>query len=153
MVTAVETVRKSIRKALEVPLRLAMEGATPKIAVAWSNIPFDPTKPLPGMTALVAEYVRFSIHYAKPIVREIGPTPRIEQSGIAKIGVFTKTGSGQDRNDSIAGIVAAAYPYNAKLSFDGIDVIVETTHQGDAVPHEGWFYSPVDVYWNLWRST
>lgn len=132
------------RKALQAVLQPVAAAQSPAVFVQWPNT----AKPTD-----VEEYFRFTMHYSRSIVREIGPAPRIEGRGFAKIGVLTRIGTSEDRNDTLAGIVAAAYPYNSEFVFDGQRVTVDTVDKGDAVPDEttGWLYAPVDVNWTVWR--
>lgn len=145
--------RKSIRKALEIPLTAAVLAADVVIpgtdpaepAILWPNTSLK--------TDELGAYVRFSMHWAPDKVMEMGETPRQESSGMAKITVFTASGTGQDRNDTIAGFIEAAYPYNAALVRDGISVIVDTVDTVDAVLVEGtWWASAVNVNWHVWRA-
>lgn len=132
--------RTNVRKCFEISLRPAVAPTL----VILPNLG-DDTKGL-------AEYVRLSFHYGKRIVREIGPNPRIECSGFALVGVFTKLGTAADRNDTLAGIVEATYPYDLNLTFGGLTVNISTVEPGDGMPTPtGWYYTPVQVNWNIWR--
>lgn len=145
-------IRKKIRKALEAPLASALVTAgivipnTVQPAVQWPNKTFD------RVELKVTEYVRFSMAYARPIVREMGKTPRIELSGHASVDVYLLAGAGQDRADTIAGIVAAPYPYDAELVFEGVSVNISTVEAGQSVPDQAWLYTPVQVNWTVWRT-
>lgn len=151
------SVKRSIRRALEGPLPNAAIAAGVLLpvghahagqpAIAWGNLSFrSDAKDL-------AAYLRPSVHFANYRVRTIGPTPRIEASGILKVAVFTRGGDGEDRNDTIAGIVEAAYPYGSVLEFGGISVKVEQTDPSDGVLVGPWWSSTVNVNWNVWRAT
>lgn len=148
------SIKGSIRKALSVPLvpsliaaGITIPGSSPvDAAIQWNGMAFDRT--VDGLNA----FVRFSVHTSPTRVLEIGPNPRQQYSGIAKAGVFTKSDFGQDKNDTIAGIIEAAYPYASVLIFDGLRVIVDKVDHGDFVPSDSaWNYSPVDIHWNCYR--
>lgn len=152
-------VKRSIRRALEAPLKNIItkqkvyleDGVTP--AIHWPGIPFD----VGALEALIAtggspRYVRPSVSYGPRKITEWGPTPRIEMAGSYDVGIFTPVGAGQDMNDTLAGIVESAYPYNADLDFGGIRVNIAAVDHGEAVPVRAWLYSPVSVNWNVWRT-
>lgn len=151
-------VKRSVRRALEVPLKniitkskvYLQDNATP--AIWWPGVAFD----VGALEALIAEgsprYVRPVLSFGPRIVREWGNTPRIELSGSYRIGVYTPVAHGQDMNDTLAGIVESAYPYNADLDFGGIRVNIAAVDHGEAVEFGPWLYSPVNVNWNVWRS-
>lgn len=148
------SLKKSIRKALEAPLKAAAEAnnvVLPAVspvaaAIEWPNLKFDRKRP-----GLVGFY-RFSIHYGPTEILEIGPNPLKKRTGFIKIGCFTTIATGEDYNDDIAGFAEDAYPYGTKLTFDGVDVIVDKVDSRDAVPaDEAWYYAPVDVHWTVWR--
>lgn len=135
--------KQAIRRALEEPLKLAAAGAS--IPVAWPN--YSP------QFAPEQEHLQVSFHFGPSIPKTLGQTPRVEIAGFMLIGVRTPSGTGQDRNDDLAGIVEAAYAYATDLVFAGITVKIDATDAGDAVPDPPWFYAPVKVNWNCWRST
>lgn len=155
-------VKRSIRKALEAPLEAALVAGgvcidptnSNKATIWWPNLPIDPddyhhnaSNPL-----RLEEYVRMTVHTRDTIVRTLGHTPRIEQQGVARFLVNTRASTGQDRNDTIAGIVAGAYPYDTTLTRDGISVFIDRNESGDGVLVGDWFGAIVDVYWTVWRT-
>lgn len=140
----VAQIRWKIRKALEFPLGAAMSAAMPPIPVAWPNLEFDSTK--------VVEYANFNVSFAPSRPLEMGPTPRIVASGSAIIVVRTRESSGADRADTIAGIIGAAYPYNAALVRDGISVIISTVDVVQGAPDPPWWMVPLNVNWTVWNN-
>jgi len=145
---------KSARRSLEQALKTQVESSATDTALGYTS-PAHLYVRWPGYslpTPMPDEYVRFSFHPAPRRVVTMGPNGRIEGRGFAKIGVFTRLGESQDRNDTIAGIVAAAYPYNLNLVRDGIRVTITTTDHGQFVERDGWGYSPVDANWDVWRT-
>jgi hypothetical protein len=155
-------VTRSIRKALEAPLEAALVAGGVCIdpqnsnhaTIWWPNLPIDPDDYLHNAASptRLEEYVRMTVHGRGTFIRTLGSTPRIEQRGIARFLVNTRASTGQDRNDTIAGIVAGAYPYNATLTRDGISVFIDRNEPGDGVPVGDWFGAMVDVYWSVWRT-
>lgn len=132
---------KSARRALEAYLKSTLDTAG--VAMVFPG--------LGGDESAQQRYVRFSNHAAPVTVREMGNTPRIEGRGFMKAGIFTKPVDGQDANDALVGIVAQAFPYNMRLTRDGINVDIGTVDHGDFVISGGWGYSPVDVNWLVLR--
>lgn len=156
--------KKLIRKAIEAHLETALiaanfyiPGTSPaELAVQFGNLSFDRNRLLELFRAAnrPAEYVRVTNHFADVRVIEMGSTPRIEANGFTKFGIFTQAGSGEDRNDTIAGIIGAAYAYNTELSRGAIDVTIGRQKPGDTViEDEAWLYSPLTVHWDVWRTT
>lgn len=144
---------RAARKVTEEQLKTALEdagtvadlGLTAPIYIRWPGIPLPKQAP--------NEYVRYSFHPAPVTVRTMGPNGRIEGRGFIKLGVFTRLGEPQDRNDTIAGVVARAFPYNLNLVREGIRVTITTADHLQFVEMDGWGYSPVDVNWDVWRTT
>lgn len=142
----------AIRKALEIPLEPALVAAgaclypdsASKAAVQYPDLTIK--------TDGLLEYVRFSVHYADTRVIEMGNTPRRNLSGQAIATVWTRTARAQDRNDTIAGIIEAAYPYNAVLARDGVSVILAEVQPRDGQPNGVWWVSDVVINWQLWRQ-
>lgn len=151
--------KRSIRRALEAPLKNVItkqkvyltDGVTP--AIQWPGLPFDvgdlETQIVSGGSP---RFVRPTVSYGMRRITEWGPTPRIEMVGSYDVGIFTPVGAGQDMNDTLAGIVESAYPYNADLDFGGIRVNIAAVDHGEAVTVGAWLYSPVNINWNVWRS-
>lgn len=135
--------KKLIRKALEVPLDIAMEDAG--ISVHWWGLPFNKSG--------LSRYVRASTHFGEDAARTLGRNPRIERSGTFKVGIFSDPLLGQDGNDDIAALVRAAYPYADDLVRGGIRVNILTVDDGDLVQDGSFLYSPVVVNWTVWRAT
>lgn len=145
--------KRAIRHALEAPLRAALVSAgvcvlpldATKAAVQFGNTVLD------TVALNLQEYIRFTVHYGRQRVIEMGNTPRRHLSGIAKAMVYTK-GQSEDRNDTIAGIVEAAYPYNAVLTVSGVSVILAVTEIADGAPDGPWWAAPVNINWDVWRQ-
>lgn len=129
--------------------RKALEWQLEQAAAIYPIAMMMPGRPRPTAD----EYVRFGFHPGPSMVRTLGTHPRIESNGFAKIGVFTKAGISQDRNDLIAAWVQGVFPYGTNLDRDGLRVVVDACDHSDFVEVDGWGYSPVDVNWTVWRTT
>lgn len=136
-------IKRSVRKALETQLATAMAAASPPVKIAWPGLAFNADDQ--------AEYVNINVAYGPSLPLEMGNTPRIVLSGDASIVVRTKLGTGTDRNDTIAGIVGAAYPYNSALVRDGVSVIIGTVDVVEGAPDGPWWMAPVKVNWTVWN--
>jgi hypothetical protein len=139
-----KAVEQQFLEYMQDPETLEALELTEPMFIAWPGFALPKDKPL--------EYVRFSFHPSPVAVRTMGPNGRREGSGFAKFGVFTRLGESQDRNDTIAGVVAQAFPYNLNLVREGIRVNIDTTDHTQFVMTDAWGYSPVDVNWNVWRT-
>lgn len=105
-------------------------------------------------TAGVEEYLLTGISFGEDRATEIGPNPRIERAGRFRIGVFTPVAYLEDRNDQLAGLVRAVYPYAMPdLEWDGIRVSILTTDDGQCVIDGSFFFSPVYVNFMVWSTT
>ncbi len=144
------TNRRAIRRALEAPLKQALVDAgvclnpDGSCNVQFANTVLD--------TRGVAEYVRFTVHFAAPRVLGMGTDGLTQDMGLAIAAIYTKAGTSADRNDTIAGIIETAYPYNAQLTFDGVTVILAETQPVDGVGEGSWWMSQIKVVWNRWRN-
>lgn len=143
--------KKAIRRALEEVIRPALVTAgvcldsTGAAAVQFQNLVLDKGEKL-------AEWVRFTVHFADDRLLGMGQNPLMQDSGMAFAMVYTAAGSGVDRNDTIVGIIEAAYPYNAVLTFGGVSVMVAETIHGDGALDGAWWAAPVKIKWNTWRN-
>lgn len=143
--------KKGIRRALEEPLRPALVAAgmclkaDGSAAVQFQNLVLDSKGNL-------NEWVRFTVHFAGDLLLGMGQHPLTQDFGMAFAMVYTKAGTGVDRNDAIVGIIEAAYPYNAMLTFNGVSVIVAEPIHGDGAPDGAWWATPVKIKWNIWRN-
>lgn len=142
-----EDYTKIVRKTLEDNLKTVVAAsAVPALAIRYpSTLNFEPEDH--------EEYLRITNHPAMPKVWTMGPNGRISGSGFAKIMVFTRPKYGQDRNDTLAGIVCGGFPYNLDLEREGIRTIIrEEPHHREFTPDvAGWGSSAVDVYWEVMR--
>lgn len=142
--------KRAIRKALEGPLKPALIAGQvcplgdDDAAVRFPNLVLN--------TAALDEWVRFTVHINATRLLGIGQHPLTQDTGQAFAMVYTRLASGSDRNDTIAGIIEAAYPYNALLTFDGVSVIVSETLHGDGAEDGPWWASPVKIRWDVWRN-
>lgn len=82
----------------------------------------------------------------------MGPTGLTQDSGLAIATVYTPGADSADQNDTIAGIIETAYPYNASLTFDGVEVILAEVQHADGVGDGPWWTSQVKMVWNRWRN-
>lgn len=136
-------VQKNIRKALEKPMATALTAAGLNGDIRWSGLPFD-------LTAHT-QYVEMRISWGEPDVREMGSNPTHDLQGFATFGVFTAAKKGQDENDRIQAIIAAAYPYAAVLSNGGVDVYVDKLSPGGYANDDAWMSGLFRVHWRVLR--
>ncbi len=140
----------TIRKALEGQLASALEAEGIVVAnyIEWPNSGFDDSE--------VNEKCRPTFHSNRERARTLGPAPRVEMRGFFKIGLFQRAGSGVDRFDTLEQIIRSAYPYGEQLdAVGGFKVEIESLLTGTVLLSQDkiWAYQPIDVYWNVWRST
>lgn len=144
---------KSIRKALESPLKVAMAAATPAILVDWENQGFDPNQTHPVLNTPITEYVRASYHPNPPRAMTIGETPREQIDGFFRVDVFVQQGTWQDRADDIADLVKAAYPITTNFTRNGIQVQIGTIARNSAIPWLNWWYIPLNINFTCWSAS
>lgn len=145
-------IKRAIRKALETPLAPALvagaaclnPGDPTKAMVGIANLPIDPT----GCT----EYCDIQVNFAPDRPIEMGQHARTQGQGFALITIRVQSGSGPDRIDTIAGIIAAAYPYNALLARDGVSVIIGTTDTRAGAQDGPWYMVPLLVNWIVYHA-
>jgi hypothetical protein len=136
-------VKKSIRKAVEIPLFFAMKDQG--ISIEWPGLPLDRKQVLPQ------EYLNVSHGFGDPIPLETGPNPRWQTKGLMSVMVRTPVGTGVDRNDAIAGIVCAAYPYGQVLIQDDVSVVIDKIGTDGYGMDGAWMFSTVKVNWICYR--
>lgn len=140
--SGIVAIKKKIRHALETPLFTA--AAVVQVPVEWPDKPVTWTSPPP-------EKFKFGMGSIFVDVLELGENPRFRAHGRMSIVVCTRPKDGADRNDYLAGIVAAAYPYGATLPYDGFKVYVDKSETGDYAESSGYMFSPLTIMWNAWR--
>lgn len=136
-------VQKNIRKALEKPMLTALTSAGLNNDIRWPGLPFD-------LTAH-DQYVEPQVVFGEPMVREMGHNPTHDLQGVMTFGVHTASKKGQDENDRIQAIIAAAYPYAAVLSNGGVDVYVDKLSPGGYANDEAWMSGLFRVHWRVLR--
>lgn len=138
-------VQRSIRRSLQAPLKTAADAHNPKVPLQWPGVTFD-RKGRPFFMAV-------ELGFGPVIIHEIGRNPLFEGSGHVSIVVRTPIDQGEDGNDSLLGIITAAYPYGSSPSFDGVTVFVDKMeHRGYGVDGP-WLTGLVAVHWNIYRRT
>lgn len=147
-------IKRAIRKALEAPLEPALVAGSAcldpsdhsKAVVGFANLPVDPTR------AGLVEWCDIVISFAPDRPIEMGKHARTQGAGYALITIRVQSGTGPDRIDSIAGIIAAAYPYDALLARDGVSVIIGTTDTRQGAPDGPWYMVPLLVNWIVYHA-
>lgn len=138
-------VKGRIRKALSTPLETVAAAQVPPLAVQYDGMAIDRS----GLPEYITVGTGFA--YIKPI--EIGPNPRWIGKGSLTLVIRTPTARSADRNDALAGIISAAYPYGQLLTHDGISVVIDNiTTEGYGLDG-AWLYSAVVIGWEIQRRT
>ena len=143
---------KDIRKAIEIQLAAHMAAQTPQVLVAYPNVPFDTNQNHPQTGKPITEFIRCSFHPLLNSVKTLGPTPRIQRTGVTKADTFTQQGDGPDRCDDLVQMVRDAFPYATVLQRNGIQVQLDTVDPGTPVQWQNWWYCPVSINWWVWVS-
>lgn len=150
MTQAIVLIKKQIRRALQGALEAAAisaglvdDGGSPLIQ--WKGIPFDRE----GLD----NYLAVEIAFASVVVHEIGPHPMVEANGHVTVNCHSPLNMGEDANDALAGIVAAAYPYASTPSFGGVSVNIDKMDPGSYGSDGPWLTGLVSVDWNIYRRS
>jgi hypothetical protein len=135
--------KERIRRALDVTLKNAMEAAGVECFLGLEPIPDDPPE----------EYVRGSPSFGRDNATEIGQDPRIERGGRYRVAIYTNPRLMQDRNDEVARLVRAAFPYGVDLVYEGIRVNILTIDDSECLPDGSYLFSPLYVNFMVWSTT
>lgn len=140
-------VKKAIRKAIETPLYNA--AVANGLLVKWPNLALNRAEGSPPPE----EYIDVAHSFGRVIVHEMGPNPLVSARGTMSCIVRTPLAQGVDRNDTIAGIIVAAYPYGVQLVRDGIKVNIDTADTSGYGEDGAWVYSSALINWFVYRRS
>jgi hypothetical protein len=147
---AILEAHRKIRRAVQAPLNaqaLAAGLVTPagNAAIQWRGIPFD--------RGGLDRYISVEVGFDDLVVHEMGPNANMEGVGHLTLNLHSPIDKGEDGNDSLLPIIVAAYPYGVPVSFEGIDVHVDTAQHRGYGSDGPWLTGLVSVHWNIYRRS
>lgn len=150
MTQAIADIKKQIRRAIQIPLYNAViaagyvdGGGNPFIK--WKGVPFERDNLL--------NYFDVEISFSDVVIHEIGPNPMMEGKGVITVNCHSPLNLGEDGNDLLAAVVAAAYPYGPTPAFEGFAVNIDKMLPGSYGIDGPWLTGLVSVDWNIYRRT
>lgn len=136
-------VKKSIRRAIQIPLQNAANAQSPPLPVQWTGAGLDrPSAP---------NYFAAEVGFSAVEITEIGPNPRFQANGVLTVVCWSELKLREDGNDALARIAATAYPYASTLVFDGVTVHVDKMSPGGYGIDGAWMTGLLTVDWTVYR--
>lgn len=141
-----------LRLALRNPLLLLPEGKDgrpPASMIATENRAFNPPKPNPPRIWLRETLM---LNDEPPVATNL-----IELSGIYRLMVLYPEGSGTEKLEQTAALIAKAYSPVRTINFQGITVTLDKAKRGTGSTtgnslQDLWFYIPVSIYFRTYYS-
>lgn len=150
MSQAIADIQKQIRRALQIPLYNAVVAAgyvdpDGNPFIKWKGIPFERDG--------LQNYFDVEIAFSDVVIHEIGPNPLMEGKGHVTVNCHSPLDHGEDGNDKLSAVVAAAYPYGSTPAFGGFAVNIDRMLPASYASDGPWLTGLVSVDWNIYRRT
>jgi hypothetical protein len=148
-------VQRKIRRAVQIPLYNAAVSAglvndANEPLIQWGGAAFahydTDGAPIPA-------YLAVEVGFGDVVVHEIGGNPMVEGNGRVTINIHTPMPLGEDGNDALLGIIAAAYPYGSEATFEGLTVNIDKTDPRGYGSDGPWKTGLYSVHWNIYRRS
>lgn len=158
MTAAIVLIQQKIRRALQLPLYDATVAAGIVSAdnepyIQWKGIPFERDPLVAGVRVNIENYLAVEFSMSDVVIHEVGRNPMVEAKGHVTVNCHSPIDQGEDANDALARIVAAAYPYASTPSFEGISVFIDKMVPGGYGSDGPWLTGLVSVDWNIYRRS